>query len=148
MQPWCQACLGRSHPACRRGSIAARPAAQRTGSRRPASSGRSASADTGPGHPHFTSAGPADEHGCWGTGPERGVSLLHPHPQVHPHSHRHLPASAPSPTGALNHSPPLLPGRQAVPRGCMQAGGSPGCQSHSALHSAGTPPSPLLGPGT
>ena len=94
-----------------------RPAAQRTGSRPPVSSGHSASTDTGLGHLHFTSAGPADESGCRGTGSERGASLLHPHPQVHPHSHRHLPALAPSPTGALNHSPPLLPGRQAVPPG-------------------------------
>ena len=46
------------------------------GSRPPASSGLPAPADTGPGHLPPTSAGPADERGRWGTGPECGVSSL------------------------------------------------------------------------
>lgn len=80
MLPQCQACPGESHPAWRQGSTAARPAAQGTGrgSRPPASSGFSGPADIGPRHPPPTSAGPADERGRWGTGPECGVPSLPP----------------------------------------------------------------------
>ena len=87
------------------------------GSRPPASSGLPAPADTGPGHLPPTSAGPADERGRWGTGPECGVSSL-PAPAGPSSRTQTSRLFSSSLAGALNRPLPSSWGGGLSPGGC------------------------------
>lgn len=78
--------------------------------------GISAPTDAGPRAPPPTMAGTADKAALGGQGPECWC-ILAPFPTHTFTAQRHLLSSAPSPSGALNHSSPLLPGRRAVTPG-------------------------------